>query len=255
MNGIAEVLAIRRTCYLLAFAAVFLSGCTTSRPASGVAGGVPESTQLTYVVVGRQGKTELGGVHGDLRWKRIGDTYDATLRLTYLYRTVNLQHSSGQIDGTGLVPRDYSETRRQKETAARFDGQHGSATSSAVTPSAPLRAGAQDPLSVVFQLGALLASDPSRHSAGNTLDIQVAGRSTPQTWLVSFRESETQDVPAGRFLAQKVVRLPRSEFDDKVEIWFAPQLHHLPIRIRQTMTNGDFLDMALQSSNAPSIGE
>jgi len=45
--------------------------------------------------------------------------------------------------------------------------------------------------------------------------------------------------------ALKLTRKPRKEFDQKVEIWFAPSLGYLPVRSRITQQNGDFIDQQL----------
>ena len=43
----------------------------------------------------------------------------------------------------------------------------------------------------------------------------------------------------------KLTRKPRKEFDQKVEIWFAPSLGYLPVRNRITQHSGDFIDQQL----------
>ena len=54
-----------------------------------------------------------------------------------------------------------------------------------------------------------------------------------------------ETLPAGEVVARKLTRSPRREFDRKVEIWLAPSLSHLPVRLRITEQNGDFVDMKL----------
>ena len=46
-------------------------------------------------------------------------------------------------------------------------------------------------------------------------------------------------------LALKLTRKPRREYDQKVEIWYAPALGYLPVRNRITQQNGDFIDQQL----------
>jgi hypothetical protein len=38
-------------------------------------------------------------------------------------------------------------------------------------------------------------------------------------------------------------------FDDTVELWLAPSMGYLPVRIRITQPNGDFADMQLRSAS------
>lgn len=232
--------------FLVWMLAVGLTGCTTAPPVPGVASGLAETTRLSYVATGRQGTISLGGVSAEVNWLRAASTYEARLRWFFLYKTLRDQQSFGQIDSTGLMPDSFSEVRRKQEAQARFDRAHGLVSFSVGTPSAPLRPGAQDRLSVVFQMGALLAANPARHPTGSSLEFQVVGLKAAETWVFNIDAEGTHDVPAGRFATRKAVRLPQTELDDKIEIWFATELHHLPIRIRQTMADGDFVDMALQ---------
>ena len=49
----------------------------------------------------------------------------------------------------------------------------------------------------------------------------------------------------------KLTRKPRREYDQKVEVWFAPSLGFLPVRNRITQANGDFVDQQLKSVARP----
>ena len=46
----------------------------------------------------------------------------------------------------------------------------------------------------------------------------------------------------GEVMAFKLTRAPRREFDTRVELWYAPSMNYLPVRIRVTQANGDFID-------------
>jgi len=58
-------------------------------------------------------------------------------------------------------------------------------------------------------------------------------------------------LPGGQQLARKLVRNPRQEYDQKVELWLAPALGYLPVRMRITDSNGDFADQKWLASEAP----
>jgi len=45
----------------------------------------------------------------------------------------------------------------------------------------------------------------------------------------------------------KLTRKPRREFDQKVEVWYAPSMGWLPVRNRVTDANGDFVDQQLKA--------
>jgi hypothetical protein len=44
-----------------------------------------------------------------------------------------------------------------------------------------------------------------------------------------------------------MVRNPRKEFDSRLELWLAPGLGYLPVRILQTEANGNTLELLLRS--------
>jgi hypothetical protein len=55
-------------------------------------------------------------------------------------------------------------------------------------------------------------------------------------------------VGTGKTNAWHVVRIPRpGSYDQKIDIWLAPQQGWYPVKIRYTETNGDFLDMSLSN--------
>ena len=49
----------------------------------------------------------------------------------------------------------------------------------------------------------------------------------------------------------RLQRLPRKDYDQKAELWVAPTLGYLPVRIQLTQANGDFADLQLRSTSAP----
>ena len=49
-------------------------------------------------------------------------------------------------------------------------------------------------------------------------------------------------------MAFKLSRAPRREFDTRVELWYAPSMNYLPVRIRVTQANGDFVDQELRAT-------
>ncbi len=79
-----------------------------------------------------------------------------------------------------------------------------------------------------------------RHGAGGL--SRYWGAATP---ALSGAELAATGLPAGEMRARQVKRLPRKEFDSTVEMWLAPILQHLPVRLRVTQANGDVADQQL----------
>lgn len=187
--------------------------------------------------------------NAELWWQQDGSTYDARLALT-AFGLGRTQTSHGQIGAEGLAPLRFSDKVRS-EVAAHFDRDKGRVTFSANTPDVPLQAGAQDRLSVLVQVGAMIAADPAHYPQGSTMAIQTIGPRAADTWIFTVGSHETLSLPGGQQATLKLVRNPREEFDQKVELWLAPALGYLPARIRITESNGDFVDQKWLSTEPP----
>ncbi|MDQ0573764.1 hypothetical protein QFZ42_005598 [Variovorax paradoxus] len=208
---------------------------------------IPGSVKLAFAVTGQQGASPMQGVFGDLDWLQDGSSYDARLSLKFLFKTIRSQHSTGKIGPTGIEPDRFSEARKG-EVASHFLRDQGQVMFSNNAPSVPLLPGAQDRLSVVMQLGGMLAGDPGRYPAGSRISVQTVGPRDAGVWVFNIEGEEQMTVPAGDYAVRKLTRSPRREFDDKIEIWLAPALGYLPVRMKQTQANGDFADMQLRES-------
>ncbi|WP_296656424.1 DUF3108 domain-containing protein [Rhodoferax sp.] len=203
------------------------------------------STRLNYEV--RSNKLPIT-LKGELLWQNLGDHYEARLGYS-AFGLSRSQTSQGQITTEGLVPERFADKYRN-EVAAHFNYPQGKVSFSANTPDAPLLTGAQDRLSVLLQLGALVAGEPGRFTPGTLVTLQTVGPREADVWLFTFEESETLALPGGSVQAIKLVRNPRKPYDQKVEVWLAPQLGYLPARIRITDTNGDSVDQQWLASAA-----
>jgi hypothetical protein len=206
---------------------------------------VPASVRLKFAVSGQQGTVPLEGVFGELVWSQDGRAYDAHLTLRFLFKTLRTQHSSGVIGPTGIEPARFSDTRKT-EVASHFARDRGEVVFSNNAPTVALLPGAQDRLSVMMQLGALLAGDPARYPEDGAVAVQTVGPRDADIWLFKIGPEETLTLPMGEVVARRLTRNARQPFDDTVELWLAPTLGYLPVRIKLTQPNGDFADMRLR---------
>jgi Protein of unknown function (DUF3108) len=206
---------------------------------------IPGSVRLAFAATAQQGTTPMQGVFGNLVWLQDGERYDAQLSLTFLFKTIRSQHSNGVIGSTGIEPLRFSD-KRKTEVASHFVRDQKTVIFSNNSPSVPLLAGAQDRLSVVMQLGALMAGDPPRYPPESVIAVQTVGPSDAEIWTFTVSGEERLTVPAGEFTVRKLTRNPRQPFDDKIELWLAPELGYLPVRIKQTLANQDFVDLQLR---------
>lgn len=198
---------------------------------------VPGSARISYKV---QANKFPFNANAELLWQQDGKIYSAQLALSAFGQT-RMQTSRGEIIPSGLAPLRFSDKYRS-EVAAHFNREYGKVTFSANTPDVPLQPGAQDRLSVLLQLAALIANDPVHYAPATTLSIQTIGPRDADTWLFTVGSEEKIKLPGGELMALKLERKPRQEFDQKVELWLAPTQAYLPVRIRITEANGDFID-------------
>lgn len=228
-------------------------GGTTSGEATPMAGAtvplqLPGSVKLDFDATGQQGMQPMSGVFGELTWLQDGDRYNARLSLKVLFRTIRAQTSEGRIGPQGIAPERFSD-RRRSEVATHFVRDTGEILFSSANTRVPLQPGAQDRLSILMQLTALVGGDPGRYTAGRTISLQVAGTRDADVWTFRVEGDERVATPSGEHVARRLVRMPRRDYDQKIEVWLAADLGWLPVRIRQTEANGDFADLQLRSAD------
>ena len=204
----------------------------------------PASARLSYAV---QGQARQLNYHAwaELLWQQDGQRYDARLEVGAFLLGSRVQTSSGQIGSDGLLPQRFGDKTRS-ELAAHFQRDKGVISFSANTPEVPLLRGAQDRLSVVLQLSALLAADPQRYPPGTMLSFQTVSQREAEVWQFEVERPELLELPYGSLHTVKLSRKPRREFDQLIELWFAPELGYLPVRLRITNANGDRVDQQLK---------
>jgi hypothetical protein len=198
---------------------------------------IPGSLTLQYRVQSNKFPYSLNAEFG---WQHNGEIYEARLAFG-AFGFTRVQTSRGQITPEGLAPMRFSDKYRS-EVAAHFVRDKGKITFSANTPDVALLAGAQDRLSIVVQLAAMLAGDAQRFPLATTIALQTVGARDADTWLFTVENDEVLELPGGAQPTRRLVRNARREFDQKVELWLAPTLGYLPARIRITESNGDYID-------------
>ncbi|MEJ6021547.1 DUF3108 domain-containing protein [Ramlibacter sp. PS4R-6] len=208
---------------------------------------MPPSARFNYDLSARQKGFPLSG-SGRLDWRNDGHEYEARLTLSAPLLPTRVQHSTGLVTAQGLAPVRFSNKVRSEE-AVHFDRERGKVVFSTNKPEAVLEPGVQDRLSIILQLGAMLAGEPSRYPAGSHITVQVASTQVAEPWTFTVQGSETLALPGGRVQAVRLTREPRKEYDVKVELWLAPGAAYAPVRLRLTQPNGDWVDQQWSSTD------
>jgi hypothetical protein len=206
------------------------------------------------VRIGYDVSAEAKGVplraQGELLWQHDGQAYTARLEIKAFLLGSRVQTSAGRITSHALAPTRFSDKVRS-EVAAHFREDQGKVTFSANSPDVDLQPMAQDRLSVFMQLAGMLAAEPGKYPPGTRIAMQTIGPRSGETWEFNVEEDEALNLAGGQVTARRLLHVPAMDFDQKVELWLAPTLGYMPVRLRITQTNGDFVDLQWRTAGSP----
>jgi hypothetical protein len=100
-----------------------------------------------------------------------------------------------------------------------------------------------------MQLGAMIAARPKNFGPGTTISLQTASTRDAEVWQFTVEGGEVLQLPGGAIAGLKLIRNPRKEFDQKIELWLAPAMDYVPVRLRLTQPNGDWVDQQWSSTD------
>lgn len=222
----------------------------------------PPSTRLSYTLTG----WFRGPVDGkaQVQWLRDGDRYqvhlDVTIGADFAPLVTRQMSSDGTLGPDGLVPRRYDERtdvvfRGPRSATLAFDGTEVQLANGRRVPQPP---GVQDAVSQFVQLTWRFTLDPSLLRDGRVIDVPLALPRRVETWTYDVRASEILATPAGPVEAVRVQprREPRPGGDLVAEMWFAPSLQYLPVRIVIRQDAETFIDLLvsrLPEQAAPAV--
>ena len=222
----------------------------------------PQSARLFYDVVSLDGRnaapTHYYGV-GTIDWSIADGRYRSDLQASYkaLFIKIGILalHSEGGIGPAGLVPDRYTETPwRRAAVSTNFNrDERQSITFSASQASVPLVAGAQDRLSILFQIGGLLLANPGQGAAGGSIEVPVAGvRGDVERWIFQGLGIESLDTGIGSLSATHLRRTPRPGSNDRtIDVWIAQDAGGYPAKVLYTEPNGTTIEMLLDRIGRP----
>ncbi|WPB58950.1 DUF3108 domain-containing protein [Xylophilus sp. GOD-11R] len=193
---------------------------------------IPRSFALQYQI-------QRGGVrgHGEMRWTKTGDSYEASLKGYVAGFTVLNWASRGGFDHAGIAPALYAEHRLGKsDRDVTFDRDDTRISFSGTrNEDIALPPGAQDRLSWLVQLPAILTADAKRARAGTKLTLFVVGtKGRASDWVFESAGPETIRLPGGVVNSVKWVREAPDPDDTQAEVWLDPSRHYAPVRVRLT---------------------
>lgn len=206
----------------------------------------PPSTRMSYRLRGNYRGSIEGRAQVD--WLRSGTRYQVHLQTDVgplLSRRIS---SEGELTERGLAPLRFEGEQKVVFRAPRrwtqqFGPERIVLADGREVPTLP---GAQDEASQFVQLTWLFTTQPSLLRVGNALEVPLAVNRRFDRWIYEVVEQQTLHLPFGDVETFHVK--PRREMkggDLTAEIWFAPTLQYLPVRILITQDDATYVDLLL----------
>ncbi|WP_027815765.1 DUF3108 domain-containing protein [Paraburkholderia bannensis] len=221
------------------------NGNTPSAPATqashGVKFQVPPSGELEYDTFFNGARNAPGTIH----WSSDGQHYDMVVSIPLPFVGTFSWTSKGHVDAFGLAPDQYIEKRgRRPADFTIFNREQKQIVFTRTPNSLALPDGAQDRFSMVMQLASLVRGDPDTYKPGVTREFYVADNDSGETWPITTIGDETVSTDHGYVTARHFMRLPRHDGDKRrIDVWLAPSLGWLPVRLVQTEPNGTEVEL------------
>ena len=211
---------------------------------------VAPAARLNYQTRGQIGGRAFA-LSTTLDWRHDGQSYESRWAVYTPLFGGKSRSATGLLSPQGLVPVQAAlltpEAQNMRFDYAARQVRLGDADADPID--APLRAGAQDPLSVLLQLGALLAGDAKRYPVGTRIELPAVRPRGTGTWRFTVEAEEPVTALQGRELPTlRLVHQPEDENDARIEVWLGRDVNYLPVRLRITESNGDTVEHTMETA-------
>ncbi len=178
--------------------------------------------------------------HAEQRWQTTEGRYTLSTELVPIFGPRIRYLSHGTADAKGLVPTDYAEFRNSEAAprrVVRFDWPHHEASFGVpdALETGTLQAGAQELNTLPFQLATLAGKHDVKLQLATGRKLKNQTFSTVDSPQLNL-QGKTVDTVAWR----------AAEGDDRTEVWLAPSLGNLPVKIIRSDDKGE-LQLVAQS--------
>ena len=227
------------------------AGSEPQPPAPGAVAAAPtlESWPLDTRVNYRLGGVfRSGDLHGDARvqWLRQDHRYEVRIEIDVTLLARLVMTSQGEVTPQGLAPEVYEEQRRSGVRRATLREETILLGNGEVVPRPE---GVQDTASQFVELSHRFASGRERLEVGRSVELWLARPGHLALWTYDIVARETLETPAlgpveAFHLKPRPLANPRGNIT--AEMWFAPSLQYLPVRIKVNMDPA-YVDLLVES--------
>ncbi|MFY7864986.1 DUF3108 domain-containing protein [Roseateles sp.] len=213
----------------------------------------PPSTRLNYVLTGNY----RGAIHGSaqVEWIRQGPRYQMHLDVAVGPRVAPLiwrrMSSDGQLTPAGIAPIRYDEETRvllseRRRSTLWLGPQTLTLANGRVEDSAP---GTQDAASQFVQLTWLFLTGRQSLRPGLVIELPLALPRRQYRWRYEVMGEELLQTPMGSLPTWHLKPTSLASGGDlSAEVWLAPSLQYLPVRLRIRQDDKTYVDLLLESA-------
>lgn len=201
----------------------------------------PADTRLTFDLGGYY----RGDLHGkaSVQWQREDTRYQVQVTLDFGLLLNMVMTSQGEVTDDGLQPLAYEEAVRGRRRTVRLDAHE---ITLANGQKLPRPAQVQDTASQFVELSWRFQTGRERLEEGHSVSLWMARPGGADLWTYRIIGRETLYLGRlGEVEAFHLQPLPLANPRGKItaDIWFAPTLQYLPVRIRISLGDAQFVDM------------
>ena len=211
----------------------------------------PASTRMSYLLTGNY-RGEVSGT-AQVEWAREGSRYqvhvDFIVGPSLAPLMTQRSTSDGEITAQGLAPRRYDQDVRfigqdRPRQTVLFDAGNVVLANGDVKPGLP---GLQDTASQFVQLAYVFGTRPEMLTLGSSVEMPLALPKKIAVWVYDVVDSEVLNTSFGPVTG---IHLKPRGSEQKagtvsVEMWMAPQLRYLPVRMRFVQDAQTYVDLMI----------
>lgn len=205
----------------------------------------PSDTRLNYQLGGYY----RGELHGDARvlWQREGTRYHTAVEMSAGLLASLSFSSQGEITAAGLRPEVYEENVRGRRRGVRIGDVEVRLNNGTRVPRP---ASVQDTASQFVELGHRFSSGQVKLEPGAQVHFSMARPGGIDDWVYDVISEETLHLPRlgpvqALHLKPRPLAKPRGPIT--AEIWYAPSLQYLPVRIRINQGPDTYIDLIVET--------
>lgn len=220
------------------------SGQESAAPGPGL-DGWPVDTRLNYRLGGLFRNGELHGT-ARVQWQRQDERYQTRVDIDITLLASLVLTSQGEVTPQGLKPQAYQELRRSGPRTARLGEETIVLSNGRTVPRPP---GVQDTASQFVELSHRFASGQDVLEVGRSVSFWMARPGGVDLWTYDVVGRDTLKTPQlGEVEAFHLKPRPIANARGNItaEMWFAPSLQYLPVRIRVNMGEETYVDLMVE---------